>query len=88
MTVKTVTELAIIEELHSVPQSRWNDILAFIRTLRDGVDQQNQSKKQMTAADLSNSDLVGMWAGRTDIGNSRDFARQLREKAQTRSRSV
>ena len=41
-------------------------------------------RRQMTAADLLNSGLVGMWADRDDIGDSSEFARQLREKAQRR----
>lgn len=38
----------------------------------------------MTADDVLQSGLVGMWADRTDIGDSREFARRLREQAQTR----
>lgn len=38
----------------------------------------------MTAADLLRSGLVGMWTDRTDIGDSREYARRLREQAQTR----
>ncbi len=41
-------------------------------------------KKEMTAEDLLNSDLIGMWEDRSDIGDSREFARRLREQAQTR----
>lgn len=37
-----------------------------------------------TAAELLQSDLVGLWADRTDLGDSQEFARRLREKAQTR----
>jgi hypothetical protein len=36
-----------------------------------------------TAADLLQSGLIGLWADRTDIGDSRDYARELRERAQT-----
>lgn len=42
--------------------------------------------RAMSASDLLHSGLVGMWADRTDIGESRDFARRLREQAQTRRR--
>ena len=38
----------------------------------------------MSAADLLHSGLIGMWADRTDMGESREFARRLREQAQTR----
>jgi hypothetical protein len=35
---------------------------------------------------LLNSGLVGMWAGRADIADNHEFARRLREQAQTRRR--
>ncbi len=42
------------------------------------------AEKSMTGADLLNSGLVGMWAGRKDLGDSLEFARQLRQKAENR----
>lgn len=44
-------------------------------------------QRAMSASDLLHSGLVGMWADRTDIGDSREFARRLREQAQTRRRA-
>jgi hypothetical protein len=44
-------------------------------------------KRALRASDLLHSGLVGIWAGRVDIGDSREFARRLREKAQTRERT-
>jgi hypothetical protein len=44
------------------------------------------SRRPLLASDLLKSDLVGMWAGRTDIADNHDFARRLREQAQTRRR--
>lgn len=41
-------------------------------------------KKKLTAGELLNSDLVGLWEHRKDIGDSVVFARKLREKAQRR----
>jgi hypothetical protein len=43
-----------------------------------------ESKRTLTAAELLHSGLVGMWAARTDVGDSLAFARRLREEAQTR----
>jgi hypothetical protein len=43
-------------------------------------------QRRMTAADLLHSGLIGMWADRADISDSREFARRLREQAQTRRR--
>lgn len=42
--------------------------------------------RMMSASDLLHSGLVGMWADRTDLGDSREFARRLREQAQLRRR--
>ena len=44
------------------------------------------AKPILRACDLLNSGLVGMWAGRTDVDDSREFARRLREQAQTQRR--
>jgi hypothetical protein len=42
------------------------------------------AEKSMTGADLLKSGLVGAWAERKDIGDSLEFARQLRQKAEKR----
>ena len=41
-------------------------------------------KKRLTARQLLNSGLIGLWQGRTDITDSAMYARQLREQAQNR----
>lgn len=41
-------------------------------------------RPSMSASDLLDSGLVGIWADRTDMGDSQAFARRLREQAQTR----
>ncbi len=46
----------------------------------------NAPKRPLTAVDLLQSDLVGMWADRDDFGDDHAFARNLREQAQTRNR--
>ena len=38
----------------------------------------------MTAREFLESPLLGMWADREDIGDSSEFARTLRERAETR----
>jgi len=40
----------------------------------------------MTAGELLKSDFVGLWKDRTDIGDTLEFARQLRDRAQRRTR--
>lgn len=41
-------------------------------------------KKRLTASRLLNSGLAGLWEDRTDIQNSAEYARRLREQAQRR----
>ncbi len=41
--------------------------------------------KGSTAADLLNSEIFGMWADRTDIDDSAEFARNLRDRAWSRA---
>lgn len=45
------------------------------------------SKRTLLASDLLHSGLVGLWAGRGDLGDSREFARRLREQAERRGRA-
>jgi hypothetical protein len=52
------------------------------------VEPAKTAERSMTGADLLKSGLVGMWAGRKDIGDSFEFARQLRQKAEKRGRSL
>lgn len=42
------------------------------------------SRPRLTAKQLLNSGLIGLWQDRQDIGDSTTYARQLREKAQQR----
>ena len=41
-------------------------------------------RRGMTARELLDSGLVGIWADREDITDSSEFARSLRKKAETR----
>ncbi|MDM8537410.1 hypothetical protein QUF70_11690 [Desulfobacterales bacterium HSG17] len=41
-------------------------------------------EERSTAADLLNSDIVGLWENRNDIDDTPGFARKLRDKAQRR----
>jgi hypothetical protein len=84
MSAAIVGERQILEALHKVPQEQWADVLVLIEEMAAAPDQGGDKKRVMTASDLLGSALVGMWADRTDIADSRQFARRLREEAQTR----
>ncbi len=44
----------------------------------------SSEEKLPTLGDFLNSEFFGMWRDRTDIGDSVEFARKLREKAWSR----
>lgn len=82
-----VTEHEILQALQDVPTLEWGNVLSYVVSLQSaGNDTNNGGADQpiVTAADLARSDVAGLWAGRADITDSREFARQLREKAQQR----
>jgi len=59
------------------------------KTLREREEERadfSGGKRRMTARDLLNSGLVGLWADRTDIKDSSSYARYLRKLAQERHR--
>jgi hypothetical protein len=43
-----------------------------------------EKRPYITARQLLDSPLIGLWKDRDDIGDSVDYARQLRQQAQTR----
>jgi hypothetical protein len=62
----------------------WNrgQRLAITIQAEEGDDMEHQP---LSARELLESGLVGMWADRTDIGDSSEFARKLRQAAEHRS---
>jgi hypothetical protein len=86
MAPTVVSEQEILEALRRVPAEQWDVVLRLLEALAKASTPTIPERRLLTGADLLTSGLVGMWADRTDIGDSRDFARQLREKAQRRRR--
>jgi hypothetical protein len=87
MTSPTVTEQQILEALRLLPPARWPEVLTYISSLQ-GQERAVGSPGTpiLTTRDLAQSPLVGIWADRTDIGDSREFARRLREQAEHRGK--
>ncbi len=56
------------------------------RKLDPTVTHGDPSKPVMTARDLLDSGLVGIWKDRTDIGDTRAFAAELRKRVHRRAR--
>ncbi len=46
------------------------------------IPQRRTARPRLTAKELLESDIVGMWKDRDDIGESSDYARELRDQVQ------
>ncbi len=84
MPRKAIRETTILEELRQVPAERWGEVLTFIRSLQPGAEPSAAERPIHAGADLAGSDQIGIWADRTDVVDSREFARQLRDRAEHR----
>jgi DNA-directed RNA polymerase specialized sigma24 family protein len=87
MQTMVVTERQIVNELQNLEPEKLGEVLDFIDYLkhRKAATKKAQPHSQdLTAQDLLQSGLVGLWANRDDIGDSPDFARSLRRKAEHR----
>lgn len=80
----TIEETQVLNALRALKQEEWPEVLDFIGYLRHRNKAAPPGHPQLTALDLAQSDLVGIWADRTDVTDSLDFARQLRDKAERR----
>ncbi|MGD8795060.1 MAG: hypothetical protein PVF47_21100 [Anaerolineae bacterium] len=85
MAVKKATEKQVLDELRELEPEQWFQVLDFIGYLKHRTAQEPRPQKhEMTGRDLLESGLVGLWADRTDIGDSSAFARELRQEAEHR----
>jgi hypothetical protein len=75
----------ILKELHDIPEQRWGEVLTFIRSLKPQPAATDHPV--VSGADLVGSDLIGIWAARSDITDSQEYARKLRQQAEQRSKS-
>lgn len=90
MATQDATEAQILDALHQLNPDRWREVLDFIAFLTHRATQEPipERTQPLTASDLLQSELVGLWADRSDIGDSVSFARQLRQQAEHRRGST
>jgi hypothetical protein len=76
----------LLNQLHELDPTQWSEVLTFIGYLkhREALRREQPYRSEMTARDLLQSQLVGIWADREDIKDSLMFARQLRQRAERR----
>jgi len=86
MSVESVTEKQVLEQLSDLEPSRWPEVLDFIGYLKeqDSRARAKSGTRELMARDLLESRIVGLWADRDDIGNSLEYARRLRREAEHR----
>jgi hypothetical protein len=79
-----IEETQVLNALRALRQEEWPEVLDFIGYLRYRNRAAQPASTQLTANDLAQSDLIGIWADRTDVTDSLTFAHQLRHKAEHR----
>lgn len=84
MSIDVISEQQIMDALHQVPAERWPAVLHLLEEMKTAGSETAELPPIRTGTDLRNSDLIGIWADRTDISDSQEFARQLRQKASHR----
>jgi hypothetical protein len=84
MHPSTIDEQAILKELHQIPEERWGEVLTFLRSVKSGRQPPTADHPVFSGRDLAGSHLIGVWADRTEIKDSQEFARQLRHQAEHR----
>jgi hypothetical protein len=87
MSFANVTPQEILDAIERLPAERWSDVLYMIESLqRSPASAAPGSSPVRTGTDLRGSDLIGIWADRSDIANGHQFARGLRLQAEQRDR--
>jgi hypothetical protein len=83
MSTPTPFEEQVLDELRDLPPGKWPEVLDFIGYLKHRSGRRKSlHAKELTAHGLLQSGLVGLWADRSDIGDSLTFARDLRRRAE------
>ena len=88
--MREVTETQILDALRQLDPHLRGEVLDFIAFLthRVTLERVPSHTQPLTAADMLQSELVGLWADRSDIDDSATFARQLRHQAEHRRGKV
>ena len=84
--MREVTETQILDALRQLEPHLRGEVLDFIvfLTHRAPLERAPSHTHPLTAAAMLQSELVGLWADRSDIDDSVTFARQLRHQAEHR----
>jgi hypothetical protein len=73
-----------VEVIPESEKQALNSELSGIGDYLDRLVEYEEKLERLTARGLIRSGLIGLWKDRKDIGDSADYARQLRQQAQKR----
>jgi hypothetical protein len=80
-----INEQQLLAALHRIPEHRWGEVLQYLEGMQAVRATVSAALPPIhTGTDLRQSELIGIWAERTDLGESREFARRLRHQASHR----
>ena len=87
MAIRSATAKQILDELSGLEPELWFEVLDFIGYLKQFSAEVvgEAHSRVLTARDLLQSGLVGLWADRQDLGDSVAFARRIRQVAEHRA---
>jgi hypothetical protein len=82
MSIENVTTDEILDAIQRVPVQRWGEVMQAIESLQAEPVLSTAARANVrTGTDLQGSELIGIWADRTDVRDNHDFARDLRREA-------
>jgi hypothetical protein len=85
MVSSSVTSEQIMSALRQVPAERWGELLRAIESLQaPNLSTSASHSPVRSGTDLKDSELIGIWSDRTDLGARHKFARGLRQQAEQR----
>jgi hypothetical protein len=84
MSQLNITPDQILDAVQRVPVQRWGEVLHAIERLQESPPG-NSASAVGSGTDLRGSDLIGIWAERSDVSDSQEFARGLRHQAEHRN---
>jgi hypothetical protein len=86
MSSANITPKQIMDAVQRVPEDRWPGLLQVIEGFqKEPVPNPPSTPPVRLGTDLHGSELIGIWADRTDITDSREFAQGLRRQAEQRN---
>ena len=84
MTIPDVIRQQILDAFSGVPQERWSEVLEYLGQMGGAKPTPRAAPPRITAGDLADSELAGIWRDRDDPGERGEFARRLRKASERR----